>query len=224
MKVFAYNKSRYAALAIVALVFSLYLIYLMSSREILEARATTESLENPVEKPERVLIDGGLALAYATAYQNGDCDEIIRLTAWMSDRLRRVAIETSDPATLQRAREALCAKILSRPYEDNVLRSEGIDDKFVFPTGSTVEVESKDKGRTDLGSPVDERFWLRVTYPRRETAPLAFTDDNDSEMKPVRAWTVGVNVGREDKVVLKASVRGNLEIKTDSASFDWPDH
>ncbi len=178
--------------------------------------ATTVLVETPV-------LDGGAALQFAKAYQDGNCDEIIRLTAWMSDRLRRVAIESSDPTVLQEARRDLCKKILTRPFEDNVLRSEGIEDQFVFVPGSQLEVVAKDKGRTDLGAAVSERVWIRVTYPRRETAPLAPTSTNGPEMKPVYAWTAGVNIGREDGVVLKAGVRGNLEIKDDSITFEWPE-
>ncbi|NUM55713.1 MAG: hypothetical protein HUU46_18895 [Candidatus Hydrogenedentes bacterium] len=167
-------------------------------------------------------IDGGNALAFAKALQANDCDEVIRLTAWMSDRLRRVALESSDPVYVAKARKKLCEKILARPYEDNVLRKEGIDDQFVFAPGAQLEVVSKDDGRSDLGTAVAERVWIRVTYPRRETAPLAPVAAGSPDMKPVRQWTVGVNIAREGEQVLKAAVQGNLEIKRDSAVFDWP--
>ena len=118
-------------------------------------------------------IDGGSATAFGRAFQSNDCDEVIRLTAWLADRLRRVALESSDRKSVAEARKKLCEKILARPYEDNVLRKEGIEDQFVFAPGSVLEVLSKDPGREDLGTPVAERVWIRVTYPQRETAPLA---------------------------------------------------
>ncbi|MDZ4861105.1 MAG: hypothetical protein SGI88_19205 [Candidatus Hydrogenedentes bacterium] len=217
-----YQHTRYLALAAGCIFLVSLFLYSFTNHATLEAEATNKPDVAAPAKPAPIHSDGGAAVLYANAYQEGNCDEIIRLTAWMSDRLRRVAIESSDPATLQRERKELCAKILWRPYEDNVLRAEGIDDQFIFPAGCTIAVESKDGGRSDLGNTVRERVWLRVTYPRRDTAPLA--QDTGAELKPVRAWTVGVNVGREVGVVLKASVRGNLEIKDASALFDWPNH
>lgn len=175
-----------------------------------------------VAEPQPKPIDGGNAMAFAKALQNNNCDEVIRLTAWMADRLRRVALESSDPGDVAEARKRLCQKILSRPYEDNVLRTEGIEDQFVFAPGTQLEVVSKDSGREDLGRPVAERVWIRVTYPRRETAPLAPVAPGSPDMKPVRRWTVGVNLSQGDQTVLKAAVQGNLEIKRESASFDWP--
>ena len=179
-----------------------------------------DSTVSAQEKPKP--IDGGNAMAFARALQSNDCDEVIRLTAWMSDRLRRVALESSDPAYVAKARKKLCEKILARPYEDNVLRKEGIEDQFVFAPGTQIEVVSKDEGRTDLRAPVAERVWIRVTYPRRETAPLAPVAPESPDMKPVRQWIVGVNIARQDAQVLKAAVQGNLEIRRDSATFDWP--
>jgi len=178
--------------------------------------ATVSAAEHPTPP------DGGNALAYAKALQANDCDEVIRLLAWMSDRLRRVALESSDPQRVEAARKKLCEKVLARPYEDNVLRKEGIEDQFVFAPGAQCEVLSKDPGREDLGTAVSERVWIRVTYPRRETAPLAPVAEGRPDMKPVHQWVAGVNLSRENGQVLKAAVQGNLEIKKDSVTFDWP--
>ena len=168
-------------------------------------------------------VDGGNALQYAQALQANNCDEVIRLTGWMGDRLRRVALESSDPKNVEDARAKLCKMALARPYEDNVLRKEGIEDQFVFAPGATFEVVAKDKGRDDLGVAVGERIWIRVTYPRRETAPLAPVAETSPDMMPVRQWIVGVNLSRENKTVVKAAIQGNLELKRGSAVFDWPD-
>ncbi len=189
----------------------------------------TNGIGVPVEQatvsaePQPEPIDGGNAMVFAKALQSNDCDEVIRLTAWMADRLRRVALESSDPKHVGEARKKLCEKILARPYEDNVLRKEGIEDQFVFAPGTQIEVLSTDAGREDLRAPVSKRVWIRVTYPRRETAPLAPLAEGGPDMKPVRQWVVGVNLARDDELVLKAAVQGNLEIKRDSAKFEWPD-
>lgn len=191
--------------------------------------AVTHDIGVPVDRatvsaaPQSKPIDGGNAMRFARAFQSNNCDEVIRLTGWMADRLRRVALESSDPTHVENARRKLCEKILSRPYEDNVLRKEGIEDQFVFTPGTQIEVLSKDGGRTDLGTPVAERIWVRVTYPRRETAPLAPAPSQRPDMKPVRSWIVGINLGRGDQLVLKAAVQGDLEIKRDSADFEWPE-
>ena len=188
----------------------------------------TRDIGVPIEQPTVAAepqpkpIDGGNALAFAKALQANDCDEVIRLTSWIADRLQRVALESSDPAKLETARKKLCEKILARPYEDNVLRTEGIDDQFIFAPGAQLEVIAKDEGRVDLGTAVAERIWIRVTYPRRETAPLAPVAEGSPDMKPVRQWLAGINLSKESSLVLKASVQGNIEIKRDSATFDWP--
>lgn len=167
-------------------------------------------------------IDGGNALVYAKAVRDGQSEIAVRLTAWMNDRIRRVALEQSDPSAVTSTRAELCRRIEDRRVEGNLLRPEGIEDPYVFPPGAEIEAVGRDAGRDDLSAPVAERVWLRVTYPRRETAPLAPVNDRFTTLKPVRQWTVGVNLDREDQVVLKASIIGNLEIDRESISFAWP--
>ncbi len=166
--------------------------------------------------------DGGLAMRYAKAVQKGDCDEILRSTAWMVDRMRRVAIESPDSSQIESAKETICSQIRNRSPEGNVLRVEGIEDQYVFAPGTQLEVASIDEGRGDLGAPVECRVWIRVTYPRPETAPLVQAEEGSSAMRPIRSWNAGVNISRTDSTVLKAAVTGNLEIDLNSLSFDWP--
>ena len=49
------------------------------------------------------------------------------MTGWMVDRMRRVALESSDPAVIEATRGKLCEEVRSRVVEGNVLRLEGIE-------------------------------------------------------------------------------------------------
>ncbi len=160
------------------------------------------------------------ALRYARALQDGFCEEVIRSTAWMDDRLHRVAMESSGQETIDNTWDSLCKKVMDRSIEGNLLVPEGIEDQYVFAPGVTMEVVGTDAGRQDLDRPVAERVWIRATFPRKQTAPLARADGG-SRMLAVRAMTVGVDITRDDRLVAKAGVIGNLEIDTSSLSFDW---
>ena len=160
------------------------------------------------------------ALRYARALQDGFCEEVIRSTGWMADRMHRVAIESAGQEAVDSEWDALCAKVMARPVEGNLLVPEGIEDQYVFAPGVALEVVDVDSGRDDLNRPVAARVWIRATYPRRQTAPLARAD-GDVRMLAVRAMTVGVNLSRDDHLVVKAGVIGNLDIDLSSLSFDW---
>jgi hypothetical protein len=161
------------------------------------------------------------ALRYARALQDGFCEEVIRSTGWMADRMHRVAIESSGQEAIDKEWDTLCDKVMARPVEGNLLVQEGIEDQYVFAPGATLEVTGVDSGRDDLNRPVALRVWIRVTYPRRQTAPLA-RGDGDSRMLAVRSMSVGVNLARDGQLIVKAGVIGNLDIDSDSLSFDWP--
>jgi hypothetical protein len=154
--------------------------------------------------------------------QDGDCDDVIALTAWMADRIRRVSLQAGGPDALDQAREHLCDQVRRRPVEGNQLRAEGIEDEYVFAPGTQLEVVAIDEGRDDLDRAIEQRVWIRVTYPRRATAPLAPAAGAGVPLQPVHAWTVGVNVSQDDTCVVKANVIGNLEVDPDSIAFDWP--
>jgi hypothetical protein len=161
------------------------------------------------------------ALRYARALQDGFCEEVIRSTAWMADRMHRVAIESAGQDAMDSEWDALCDKAMERSIEGNVIRPEGIEDQYIFAPGVAFEVMGMDAGRDDLNRRVAKRVWIRATFPRRQTAPLAQTDES-SRMVAVRAVTVGVNLSQENQLVVKAGVVGNLDIDTSSFSFDWP--
>lgn len=155
-----------------------------------------------------------LALRYAKAYQSGDCDEVIGLTWWMNERLRKAALELPNDTALEAIREELRTRIQERPVEGNRLRPEGIEDGYVFAPGAAFAFVSSDKGRENLSKPVHERAWLRVTYPVPDSAPC------DERGKSIRSMRVGVNVS-PDGYVIKAGVVGNLDIDRKSVSCEW---
>ncbi|MCC6696374.1 MAG: hypothetical protein IT365_12155 [Candidatus Hydrogenedentes bacterium] len=161
-----------------------------------------------------------VALRYARALQDGFCEEIVRRTAWMDDRMQRVALESSGEDAMETAWDSLCMKALDRSVEGNILQPEGIEDWYLFAPGATFEVVGVDPGRDDLDRAVAKRVWIRVTFSRQQTAPLARAEEG-GEMMAVRAVTVGINLSREGRLVVKAGVLGNLDIDMSSLSFDW---
>ena len=192
---------------------------------LIEPLATTDAASGTGEGGEAVRPldedpDVVAALRYARALQDGFCDEIIRSTAWMDDRMHRVAIESAGEDVVETAWDALCAKALDRAVEGNLLVPEGIEDQYVFAPGAELNVAGVDAGRDDLDRPVAKRVWIRVTFARQQTAPLARAEEG-GEMMAVRALTVGVNLSKDGGLVVKAGVVGNLDIDMDSLSFDW---
>lgn len=169
---------------------------------------------SPLELPLVLNQDNALALRYARACQSGDCDEIIGLTGWMRDRLRRSALETPGDEAQEAVRDELRARLQERTVEGNRLRPEGVEDMYVFAPGTQVEFVASDRGREDLSEVVRERVWLRVTYPAPDRAL------RDETGRPIRSIIVGVNVSAEGYIV-KAGVLGNLDVDRDSISYAW---
>lgn len=161
--------------------------------------------------------DDAVAMRYAKAYQSGDCDEVIGLTAWMHERLEKAALADPADEALEKVRQELRSRVLARPVEGNRLSPEGVEDGQVFAQGTTVRLVGSDKGREDLSQSVQERAWIRVTYPARDAALC------DESGRPIRSITVGVNVSPEGYVV-KAGVIGNLDVDRNSISYDWNDN
>ncbi|MBN2308122.1 MAG: hypothetical protein JXR94_04080 [Candidatus Hydrogenedentes bacterium] len=152
-----------------------------------------------------------VAMRYARAVCNGDADEVIALTLWMQERLRRAALEADDAAARAKLKEA----IVERAVEGHQLHPEGVADQYVFTPGASLTPLGVDEGRTDLARPADHRVWIRVTYP----TPAAAL--RDSRGHPIRSLAVGVNVSK-DGYVLKAGIIGNLDIDHGSVMYDWP--
>jgi hypothetical protein len=168
----------------------------------------------PSPEPPRHEQDS-LAMRYAVAVQNGNCDVIIPHTEWMRERLKTVLAGGADGEVNDKVRGDLCDKIQKRPSEGNQLRKEGVEDQYVFAPGAVFEWISADSGRTDLETTVKRRTWIRVTFPLRSRA-LA-----DRTGRPIHSLVVGINVSADDCVV-KANVVGNLDIDYGSFKFDWP--
>jgi len=158
------------------------------------------------------------ATRYALACQENRADEVINMTHWMQECLKRVCRGSDDPAELAAAREQLRRRILSRTLEGNRLRPEGVEDIYVFAPGARIELlfsDTREDARDDeLACPVRERTWLRVTYP---DAAVALRDEAG---RPVRSIVVGVDVS-PDGFIVKAGVFGNVEIDRESIALDW---
>ncbi len=160
--------------------------------------------------------DDSIAMRYAAAVQDGNCDEIIRLTLWMRDRLNYVRFETGgDQASVDEARTELCDDVQTRRVEGNRIALAGIDDQYIFVPGAAIEAVSAGPGRSDLAKPVNKALRVRVTYPLASRAPKSESGAS------IRSLEASIYVS-SDGYVLKAGVVGNLDIDWDSFAFDWP--
>lgn len=153
-----------------------------------------------------------IAFQYVSAVQSGVCARAIELTWWMQERLQFAAKNSGDGESM--ARQELCDSITVRARGGNRLRSEGVEDQYVFTPMANVEVAALDPGRQDLAKPPMERVWLRVSYP---VPTQALHDENG---RPIKSLRVGMSLS-SDGYVLKAGAIGNLEIDFDSVSYNW---
>lgn len=153
-----------------------------------------------------------LAYRYATAVQEGRCEDIVALTWWMQERLARVASDS--PGGEAGEAERLCRLMTERRVERNRLTPEGVGDEYVFCPGATITAYGHDPGQSGLAKATSRRIWLKVTYPSPERALL------DESGRPLRSIVAGVNLSA-DGYVLKANVSGNLDIDRNSADTNW---
>lgn len=153
------------------------------------------------------------AKAYVDALQAGLCDPVIDRTWWIQERLEYVQ-RTEGQTAAERAYEEQCEELLTRTAEGNQLTNEGIEDKYIFVPGAEIGLLKIDGGRSDLAKPVASRSWIRVTFPTEYRAP------RDRAGNAIRRIRVGLNVS-SDGYVLKAGVRGNVEIDWESISTAW---
>lgn len=158
---------------------------------------------------------GAPALRYATAWQQGNCDEIIATTWWMQERLLHVRKLTGDEEAVNIATNELCERIQQRLPEGNQLVTEGIYDQYLFSSDATCEVIRASTGRDDLAKPTKTAVWLRITYSTRQRAP------RDRRGNPIRSLDAAINYAH-DGYILKAGILGNAEIDWDSISLRWP--
>ncbi len=153
-----------------------------------------------------------IALQYVSAVQTAVCSRSIDLTWWMQERLQFASENSRDGVSA--VRQELCDEITVRVKGANRLRSEGVEDQYVFAPMTKVKVTALEPGRQDLSKPSMGLVWLEVSYP---VPTQALKDDNGT---PIKSLRVGVSLSN-DGYILKAGTIGNLEIDFDSISYNW---
>ena len=151
---------------------------------------------------------------YAQALQRGHFAWVVEHTLWMQERLQRVKGELSDNESVDKSRQALLQRLSVRKPAKNQLQQTGIEDQYIFAPGTRLEFLGVDAGHTGLAEPTDQRTWILVSYPERDTAL------RDETNIPIRSIAVGVNVSQDDKI-LKANIVGNLDIVLESITYEW---
>lgn len=209
--------AQYSAVVLFALIggFALWHWGAPNAGHIIEKTERERSAARPVPIPMDRLGDASrVALHYARAVRDGRCDDVIAVTWWMQERLRYVEQDPGGAGELAKARDALCSELARRAQHENEIGVDGIEDRYLFQPGVTIEPVEVDEGRLDLAKSVANRTWLYLEYDRQSQAP------RDVEGEPIRSLVVGVNVST-DGYVLKAGVIGNVEINWDSISRYW---
>jgi len=177
---------------------------------------TERSADSPGPGRDRAApVDGGVALRYAVAVHQNNCEEVLRMLWWVQERLALLAERGAGEVELDKERERLCEELLDRSVADNRLAEEGVGDAYLFVPGAKIRAVSADDGASGLAKPVRRRVWLRVTYPVLDRAL------RDSEGRAIRSLLAGVNVSA-DGFVLKAGVEGTVEIDRRSLTYAWP--
>ena len=166
----------------------------------------------PVAVSKEDDIEVGVAGQYVRAFQENNCEELIRLTWWMNERLRYAADQGEDAS---RAREELCANVLHRKVEEGQITAEGVRDKYIFTPGAKVTPISRDQGLEDLAKPTAYRVWYAVEYTDASRALLG------EDGRAVQRLHVGINVS-QDGYVLKSDVLGTAELNRELIAY-WPE-
>lgn len=151
-----------------------------------------------------------IAERYIAGIRDGNCAQVIDLTWWMQERLRRNA-ESATPQPSQVVRDELCASIQRDDPDGFKLSVEGIDDQYVLTPGIEYTIIGADEGAANLAKLPAERVWAEIRYRADESTPR---DEND---RAIRVLRVGINISA-DGYVLKAGIRGNLDIDVPSVA------
>ena len=175
--------------------------------KIIDARVTSWN-DATYERPDQP--SDTIAVQYALDIQKGRSTEAVNRIWWMVERLRR----DSDKNEIEETKAKLSRTLAERIKGQNILRLEGVEDKYIFCPGAGIELFDVDEGLSDLEKEVESREWLKVRYPNKSVAL------KDVDGKPIRSLIVGVNVSK-DGYILKAGVIGNLDIDWDSISYNW---
>jgi len=184
-------------------------------RDTVERLGEARSGDSLSSAREASLPEDNAAVQYAVALRERDVATVVERTLWMRERLERVAAETGHEDAVAQERARLYKSLTTWRIEENQLRAEGVDDKYLFAPEVRIEYIGTDDGELDLAEPIAQRTWLRVIYPKRSRAL------RDELGRPIRSVVAGINVTASG-YVLKAGVLGNAEIAFDSVLLDWP--
>ena len=176
--------------------------------------AGTAGVGAPEPVPLSVRLADHPAVRYALAMQENDCDTVIATSLWMTERLHFVRRNGGGEGDVQLARQELCRRLADRRLENAQWGATGVEDRYVFMPGSSIEVLAVEDGRADLERDAKECVVFRVSYPAPERSL------RDANGQPVRTLEVRVWVSREG-YVLKASVHGDAEVDSSSFAYDW---
>lgn len=179
-----------------------------------------EVAENKVETFKKSLEpDAGphseMAIAYAEAVRDGDCETVLSRLVWVQERLDMLRAEGATETAIENESGRLCESLLTRDDDRPVLEPEGLEDKYVFMPGSTIELLGSDDGREGLARPVARRVWLNVRYASPNEAVW------DANGNGISGLIVGVSVTEEGDILKAGGVIGNLEIRLDAIQYSW---
>jgi hypothetical protein len=153
-----------------------------------------------------------IAESYIRAFQAENCAEITRLTWWMQERLLFLQEQTLDETERTRALEEMCTEVRRDRTAPHLLTVEGIADQYVLTPQSTFDILGADQSTDKLAKPAAERVWVRVSYPNKAVAL------KDGKTNPIKSLVIGIHIST-DEYILKAGIRGNIEIDLERIAY-----
>src|SRR5690606_8993551 len=109
-------------------------------------------------------------------------------------------------------RAEMCATLERADREGYRLTVEGMDDAYLLAPAATYTILGADQGASGLAKNPIERVWMQMDYT---TAGVVPRDVNDV---PIATLRIGINISADGQV-LKAAIRGNLEIDLPSLRY-----
>ena len=213
----AQNSQRARNAFVMAIIAAAVLLLVLSTRLTRRTDITT-----PGKEVERVAVvpssaSGRTALAYVEAVQNGDFEQVFKMSQWMQERKKRLLLE-NDPQTAAREVDSFFQQEKYDFFAAGVgatLTEAGIPDARLFPPDALVQVVSVEKGLArpilNKGGPVN-MVVLDVQYPPSVTAPTVANETRVDGLRAALFLTV-------DGKIVKASVRGNARVYPESVLY-----
>lgn len=165
----------------------------------------------PFEEENLILPPDHPIITYIRAYQNGNYEQIIQQTLWIQDRIQFLReIENKNDDEIQQEIKRIVEQLKEKDINENFLTPNGVDDKYLFSSDSTIKVIDIQKNNTEEEDPrIKEKYYLKIEYHKPSTALR-----NEKQI-PIQSLIAVISITENGKVV-KTNIKGNAQIIANS--------